>query len=694
MSDMEKSREEILQELTDLREAYKALKEFYERDVVLLKDAEEQRHKSEEKFRNAFMTSPDSININRLSDGLCVSINEGFTKMLGYTEDEIIGKTSLEMNIWADPDRRTALVNELKEKGKVENFEARFKSKEGSYITGLMSASLTYIEGVPHLLNVTRDITMVRKAEETLESERNLLRTLIDNMPDRIYAKDTESRFIICNEALMKRMGKADFSEIIGKSDLELLSGELARQYYNNEQEIIRTGIPMYDHEETMGNISGKLRWSLATKVPIRDADGKITGIVGIGKDITERKRRELEVQVLTEISQGFTSTSNLDELLNLIHACLGKVAYAENCFIALYNSKTGLFSFPYFVDKFDEKPAPVSMGKSCSAYVFRTVKPFLYSQEAFIELQEKGEVELVGSPSPSWIGIPLQTSDRVIGVLVLQHHEEENVYSENDVAFLSSIGNQIAIAIERKKSEEEIILKNQLLETVNAEKDKFFSIIAHDLRGPLSAFVAATQILTEDIENMSVEEIKDIVDSMKSDASNVYTLLENLLEWSRLQRGVLEFRLERLMLNNLAEKAVTSVLGAAKSKGVDIYMNIPETVELKADGHMIQTVLRNLISNAVKFTPSGGNITISASIDSDSSVEIKVADTGIGMSEDMRKKLFIMNEKTNRPGTDGEPSSGLGLLLCKEFIEKHGGKISVESREGEGSCFSFTIPG
>jgi signal transduction histidine kinase len=276
----------------------------------------------------------------------------------------------------------------------------------------------------------------------------------------------------------------------------------------------------------------------------------------------------------------------------------------------------------------------------------------------------------------------------------VLQHYEEKNVYSENDVAFLSSIGNQIAIAIERKKSEEEIILKNQLLETVNAEKDKFFSIIAHDLRGPLSAFVAATQILTEDIENMSVEEIKDIVDSMKSDASNVYTLLENLLEWSRLQRGVLEFKPGKLMLYDLAVKSISSVLGAARSKVIGIDVNIPENIEMKADEHMIETTIRNLVSNAIKFTPSGGRIVISSSTNDQNFTEVRITDTGIGMSDDLREKLFIMNEKTNRPGTDGEPSSGLGLLLCKEFIEKHGGKISVESREGEGSCFSFTIPG
>jgi len=209
--------------------------------------------------------------------------------------------------------------------------------------------------------------------------------------------------------------------------------------------------------------------------MPLYDTNGKIIGTFGISRDITIRKRTELENQVLYEITKGVTTTSNLDELLKLMHTSLSKVLYAENCFVALHNQKTGLFSFPYFVDKVDETPLPTSMGKSCSAYVFRTNKPLLLTQQVFDQLVEQGEVELVGSNSPSWIGIPLETPSKAIGVLVLQHYEKENVYSENDVKFLISVGSQIAISIDRKKTEEEIKLTNELLQAINAEKDKFF---------------------------------------------------------------------------------------------------------------------------------------------------------------------------------------------------------------------------
>jgi signal transduction histidine kinase len=376
-----------------------------------------------------------------------------------------------------------------------------------------------------------------------------------------------------------------------------------------------------------------------------------------------------------------------------LIHNSLGKVVYADNCFVALKDQTSGLFSFPYFVDKVDTTPIPTSMGKSCSDYVFRTVKPLLLNQKKFDRLVEQGEVELIGSNSPSWIGIPLQTPSKVIGVLVLQHYEKENVYSENDLKFLVSIGNQIAIAIERKKAEEEISFKNEQLQLINAEKDKFFSIIAHDLRGPLSAFVDATQILTEEIQNMDLEEIKDITMSMKTSASNIYGLLENLLEWSRLRRGAMDFVPENLNLKKKIEASIDVLSESARKKRIGLTISVPGELEIRADIHMFDTIIRNLISNAIKFTISGGKVIVTANYNGDHYIVVKISDSGIGMAPELRNKLFQIDEKTSRPGTEGETSTGLGLLLCKEFIEKHGGKIWVESSVGQGSTFSFSLP-
>lgn len=682
--------DDLLIRLNELQNKYNSMKELYEKEISGLKQTVENFRESEEKYRIAYMTSPDSININRISDGMYVSINDGFTSILGYTEKDSIGRTSREMNIWANPDDRANMVKELEDKGKVKNFESKFLTKDGNIVQGMLSASLMNLDGVPHILTVIRDITIRKQAEEALAQEQFLINALMNNLSDHVYFKDLESKFIRNNRSHALSFGLDDPDQVIGKSDFDFFTEQAARQAFDDEQTIIKTGLPILKEEKLTRKDSSDA-WFSAIKMPLRDFDGNIIGTFGISRDITGRKRSELESLALFEITKGILSTNNLDELLKLIHNSIGKVVYAENCFVALYNERTGLFNFPYFVDKIDSMPLPTSMVKSCSAYVFRTVKPLLLSQKIFESLVEQNEVELVGSNSPSWIGIPLQTFSKVIGVLVLQDYEKENVYSEGDVRFLTSIGNQIAIAIERKKAEEEIKLKNELLQAINAEKDKFFSIIAHDLRGPLSAFVAATQIITDEIQTMSIEEIKDITDSMKTSATNIYSLLENLLEWSRLRRGGLNFVPEKLNLKKKIAECINVLNESARKKGIGIEITIPDEMEVIADSHMFETVIRNLVSNSIKFTTSGGIVNVTSSYNNNS-VEIKIRDSGIGMSPELKSKLFQINEKTSRPGTEGELSTGLGLLLCKEFIEKHNGKIWVESEVGTGSTFAFTI--
>jgi PAS domain S-box-containing protein len=692
MNSMGNLEEEFMGEHKDLQSEFNSLKEIYGKEINELRQSEEKIRKSCEKYKIAYMNSPDAININRLSDGMYVSVNDGFTKILGYTENDAIGRSSLEMNIWVNPEDRENLVKELESGGNVKDYEADFLSQTGNIVPGLLSASLIDLDGVPHILTVVRDITVSKKAEEALAKEQFLINSLMNNLSDHVYFKDLNSKFIRTNKSHAISFGLSDPKHVIGKSDFDFFTEQAANQAFEDEQAIIKTGQSILKEEKLTRKDCSDV-WFSAMKMPLRDNDGKIIGTFGISRDITGRKRSELENYALFEIIQGITSTDKLDELLKLIHNSLGKVVYADNCFVALKDQTSGLFSFPYFVDKVDTTPIPTSMGKSCSDYVFRTVKPLLLNQKKFDRLVEQGEVELIGSNSPSWIGIPLQTPSKVIGVLVLQHYEKENVYSENDLKFLVSIGNQIAIAIERKKAEEEISFKNEQLQLINAEKDKFFSIIAHDLRGPLSAFVDATQILTEEIQNMDLEEIKDITMSMKTSASNIYGLLENLLEWSRLRRGAMDFVPENLNLKKKIEASIDVLSESAREKGIGLTISVPCELEIRADIHMFDTIIRNLISNAIKFTISGGKVIVTANYNGDHYIVVKISDSGIGMAPELRNKLFQIDEKTSRPGTEGETSTGLGLLLCKEFIEKHGGKIWVESSVGQGSTFSFSLP-
>jgi len=260
-------------------------------------------------------------------------------------------------------------------------------------------------------------------------------------------------------------------------------------------------------------------------------------------------------------------------------------------------------------------------------------------------------------------------------------------VGTARDVTHTKKLENEKTVALELLRRSEDNLLR------INAEKDKFFSIIAHDLRGPFNGFLGLTEIMAEELSSLTMEEIQEMSVDMRNSANNLFRLLENLLHWARMQQGLIPFNKELLTLLPIVAESVEMLKGTGNKKGIEIVIDVPDQLEILADSNMIQTVIRNLVSNAVKFTPKGGKINILAKTNSDKSIEVSVMDTGIGMSQVMVDNLFRLDVKTNRVGTEGEPSSGLGLLLCKEFVEKHGGKLLVKSEIGKGSAFCFVIP-
>ena len=233
---------------------------------------------------------------------------------------------------------------------------------------------------------------------------------------------------------------------------------------------------------------------------------------------------------------------------------------------------------------------------------------------------------------------------------------------------------------------------KNVELQIANSEKDKFFSIIAHDVRGPLSTFLSFTEMIAENIQSYDKNEIQTMTASMKESAASLFKLLENLLEWARMQRGLIQYNPERFNLIEVFNDSLETTYQSAKNKSINLYVEIPSDMEVVADRNMLSVIFRNLTSNAIKFTPKGGEVIIKARKSENSLVEISVIDTGIGMEEQILNGLFKIDVHNNRKGTDGEMSIGLGLLLCKDFVEKQKGSIWVESEPGKGSTFYFTL--
>ena len=229
-------------------------------------------------------------------------------------------------------------------------------------------------------------------------------------------------------------------------------------------------------------------------------------------------------------------------------------------------------------------------------------------------------------------------------------------------------------------------------LQALNASKDKFFSIISHDLRSPLSAVLVGLRLLTDTESRLTDNEKNELIRDSHRTVEQLYNLLDNLLVWSRLQRGLMEYAPQPLDLRPLFERNATLFAANAEQKQIAIRQTVAEPVIAFADSHMIDAIIRNLISNALKFTEARGAITLSAR-QNDQRVEMAVADTGIGMDAETVAKLFRLDVRYNQLGTAGEKGTGLGLNVCKEFAEKNGGSIAVESVVGAGTTFRVTLP-
>ena len=376
-----------------------------------------------------------------------------------------------------------------------------------------------------------RDITAEKQAVDALEWERYLLRTIMDNIPDTVYFKDTESRFFRINKAHAKLFGLDDPADAKGKTDHDFFSSVHAQEAFNDEQEIIKSGIPIIGKVEMETWLDRPSRWISTTKMPFVDAKGNIIGIFGVSRDITTHKLAE---------------------------------------------------------------------------------KSLKDSEAALKEL--------------------------------------------------------------------------------NAAKDKFFSIIAHDLRSPFSGFMGLTEIMAEDLSGFTKDQIREFVINMRNSAKGIYGLLENLLQWARLQRDSVAFNVQLLQLHQIVAECVAVSAEVARKKDIELVFNVPDDLTVLADSNILQTIIRNLVSNALKFTLRNGRVTITAKAIDEQDVEVAVKDTGIGMDVEMVSNLFRLDVKTNREGTEGELSSGLGLILCKEFVEKFGGKIWVESEEMKGTTFFFSL--
>lgn len=618
-------------------------------DITDRKLAEEALRESEENYRVIAQSSVDVIFIiDRF--GKQLFLNNSIERVLGYKVEEAIGRSLIE---FIPKECISNLQNQLDNiflLKQISSFVTQMYHKDGYLIDVEINLKLTKLKGEFVGQGTIRDISAKKRADEELKSSLERNRALLGANPDLMFVFDSNCKIVdFHSESHNPLYLKPE--EFLGKMVDEILPHEVVVITREKVSAVLSTGNSDYATYEL--KIGDELKSFESRYVPCGQRE-----VLSIVRDITERRQSEESLNMAVESYMDiFNSVSEAIYLLDKSGTFIDINEGAEKMYGITKQEFIG--QSPYTIaapGKNDLEEIRGTLNR-----VFETGEPSYF---VFWGARKNGEV----FPKEVFVN-----KGRYFGQEVL-------IATARDIT-------------EKHLAEEQFRKKNEELQKINAEKDKFFSIIAHDLRSPFTAFLGFTQLMVQDLPSLRLDNIQEIALLMRDSASNLHRLLENLLQWSRLQRGMIAFNPNKFLLHSNIKKSLQSVMEIAGKKGVDIHFAIPDDVVVYADFNMFESVISNLTSNAVKFTNKGGKVMISARNLADQGVEISIKDTGIGLNKEILEKLFKLDEYVSRPGTEGEPSTGLGLILCKDFIDRHSGKIWAESLEGMGSTFYFALP-
>ncbi|MFA6597098.1 MAG: PAS domain S-box protein [Ignavibacteriaceae bacterium] len=661
-------------------------------DITEKKKDERKIKESEARFKTIWKHSRDGF---RLTDeaGIVIMANDAYFGFFNKTEAEVINHPFY------------IFYKEKMYQPSIENYKKRFEKKEfedatlrkiefddGRIAWFEISNSFVEIEKKTYLLSVFRDFSQHKEDQDKISLSEQKFRTLYEQAADAIFLMDGDS-FIDCNPTTEIMFGgKAE--EILKLKPYEISpevqdDGRSSKEKAFEKISAALDGTPQtfeWKHQKINGE-----QFDCEVTLTKIELDGK-NYTQAIVHDISNRKHAEKLQTAVFKITESASTATDLAALYATIHESVKTLMPAINFYIALYDEKKNEISFPYFVDEFDEAPITRPPKRGLTEYVLRTKHPLLATPEKLLEIEDAGEVEKIGTNSIDWLGVPLIIQDKIIGVLVVQSYSPGTRYTEKEQDILVFVSSQVAMAIYKKKAADDLAASEIQLKELNSSKDKFFSIIAHDLRSPFHALLGMSDLLATEVDEFSREEIKKFAGEMNNSLKNQFKLLENLLEWSRLQTGKVQYAPVKINLSEKVSDIIALLAGNALKKNITVINLVLPGVILFADTNMLQSILQNLIANAIKFTKPGGNIQVSTKQNNDM-VKIFIKDSGVGISKESLQNIFRTDSTVTTLGTENERGTGLGLLLCKEMIERHGGNISVESELEKGTTFSFTLP-
>ncbi len=522
-----------------------------------------------------------------------------------------------------------------------------------------------------------------------LKESEERYRQLVELSPIAIGIQ-CEDKIEYVNSEAIKLFMANNSTQILGMSLVDFVHPDIRDVTKDRLQVVLSKKIKLDVIDERIITLDGKVRDVEIVLIPTEHLGKPAVQIVL--RDITEERMREKVQQTALKILQFANTSETISDLFVNLHKTLCEFIPMNNFFVALYDEENKTINFPFYLDEYNSKQASRESKNGLSEYVIKKGESVLLTKKAIDDLILKGEISTDASTVKKWLGVPIQIKDNIVGVLGVKEYYAENYLGEREKELLELVSFPISRAIERKMVEEEKEKYTDKLKELNKTKDEFFSIISHDLRSPFNSILGYTEILKNELNDLSKEELEFFIDSLFQSTRNIYNLLNNLLQFSKFQMGRIEVIPEELNIKELIESNVELLNGNILKKEIELVNNVTTDLKVWAEEDMMNSAIQNLLSNAIKFTNRNGKIIISAESNG-KFAEISLHDNGIGMDEETKLSLFNLKSKNSKMGTEEEMGTGLGLLLTKEYIEKNGGVIKVESEFGKGSKFSFTVP-
>lgn len=602
----------------------------------------------EEKFSTIFQSAPNAIVLSSYPDGEILTVNNSFYETTLCDQEEVQGKNFFEILKWKNDRDRSFVIDQLTKSGLVSKKEFQFIRKTGECFTGLFSAKVISIAGGGRMLTTLYDISEKKHLQDVIKSERNFMRTLLDNLPDPVYVINSEGRFVLSNHAHTRFIGSDEETAVAGKSLIDFFNKEDAEKIQNEINSVLREGKRIIDKIELLRNPeNGFPCWQLTSRIPLYDDEGKTVSVLNISHDITEKKRSEDALRETDKFNRSLLKT------------------------------------IPFGMDIVDEDGTILFMGEN-----FR--KMFgndAIGRKCWTLYRDNGQ-QCDGCPLKGGIKTENTESFESAGLI------GGKIFEINHTGMLFH-GKKAILEVfhditERKRNEGELIKSKEKAEENDRLKTAFLHNISHEIRTPMNAIVGFSNLLLE--SKHTEEENKAYIDIISKSSNHLLSIINDVIEISSIEAGMIKLDPAEFNPASLVVDVHKKFYPLAAGKGIVFETDIPpDDKMILNDKGKLSRILSNLLDNAFKFT-NKGKITIGYSV-KDKYLEFYISDTGIGIEPELQLRVFDRFYQVDNSVTRLHEGTGIGLSICKAFVELMGGKIWLKSIPGRGSVFCFTIP-